>query len=85
MNYKNYIKSTYQGHEDPREHKENTHSCDECGNLLQDFEACECINEYIEKYILPNESNENIKLYYQNLLEYDNEYIKEHQKNNTLY
>ena len=42
------------------------------------------LKEYIEKYILPNETKENIILYYDGSLEYDKEYIKEHQKSNTL-
>lgn len=41
--------------------------------------------EYIEKYILPYESDK-IKLqYFQGLIEYDKEYIKEHKQFNTLY
>ena len=41
--------------------------------------------EYIEKYILPYESDK-IKLqYFQGLIEYDEEYIKEHKQFNTLY
>ena len=40
--------------------------------------------EYIKIYILPNETKENKKLYYDNCLEYCKEYIKEHIKLNTL-
>ena len=40
--------------------------------------------EYIKKYILPNETSENKKLFYNNCLEYDKEYIEEHIKYNTL-
>jgi len=40
--------------------------------------------EYIKKYILPNETKENKKLFKNNCLEYDTEYIKEHIKYNTL-
>jgi len=41
--------------------------------------------EYIEKYILPYESDK-IKLeYFKGLIEYDKEYIKEHKQYNTLY
>ena len=42
------------------------------------------LKQYIEKYILPNETKENIMLYYNGELEYDKEYIKEHQESNTL-
>lgn len=42
------------------------------------------LKEYIERYILPNETKENIILYYDGSLEYDKEYIKEHQEGNTL-
>ena len=40
--------------------------------------------EYIKTYILPNEPPETKELYYNNCLEYDKEYIKEHIKYNTL-
>jgi len=41
--------------------------------------------EYIKKYILPYESDK-IKLqYFEGLIEYDEEYIKEHKQFNTLY
>jgi hypothetical protein len=39
---------------------------------------------YIKKYILPNEPKENIIDYYDNNLEYNNEYLKEHICYNTL-
>ena len=42
------------------------------------------LKEYIEKYILTNDTKENIKLYYNGILQYDKEYIKEHIKYNTL-
>ena len=42
------------------------------------------LKEYIKKYILPNETKENILLYYDGCLEYEKEYIKEHIKHNTL-
>jgi|TARA_Y100000401_G_C8298907_1_gene212910 hypothetical protein len=34
--------------------------------------------QYIEKYIIPNESREMILQYYEGCLEYDNEYLEEH-------
>tara|TARA_R110000787_G_scaffold185055_1_gene296843 strand:- start:284 stop:439 length:156 start_codon:yes stop_codon:yes gene_type:complete len=42
------------------------------------------IKEYISKYILPNDTKENIILYYNGSLQYDKEYIKEHMKYNKL-
>ena len=42
------------------------------------------LKEYISKYILPNETKENILLYYDGSLEYDKEYIKDHIKYNNL-
>mgnify|MGYP003631466722 CR=1 FL=1 len=42
------------------------------------------LKEYIERYILPNETKENIILYYDGSLQYDKEYIKEHIKYNKL-
>tara|TARA_R110002126_G_scaffold220544_1_gene365961 strand:+ start:220 stop:375 length:156 start_codon:yes stop_codon:yes gene_type:complete len=42
------------------------------------------LKEYIERYILPNETKENIILYYDGSLQYDEEYIKEHIKYNKL-
>ena len=40
--------------------------------------------QYIKKYILPNDTKENQILYYKGELEYDEEYIKEHKQYNTL-
>tara|TARA_Y100001972_G_scaffold22569_1_gene27018 strand:+ start:717 stop:890 length:174 start_codon:yes stop_codon:yes gene_type:complete len=42
------------------------------------------INKYIKLYILPNESKNNIINYYNNNLEYDKEYLKEHILYNSL-
>ena len=42
------------------------------------------IKEYISIYILPNDTKENIILYYNGGLQYDKEYIKEHVKYNKL-
>ena len=85
MNYNEWKKGTYQKYEDPTNYKGNNYTCVECGNLLEVSEVCECINEYIEKYIIPNETNENIRLYYKGCLEYDNEYLEEHKKFNKEY
>ena len=41
--------------------------------------------EYIKRYILPYESDKIKLLYFQGLIEYDEEYIKEHKQFNTLY
>ena len=41
--------------------------------------------EYIEKYILPYESDKIKLLYFQGLIEYDDQYINEHKQFNTLY
>lgn len=38
--------------------------------------------EYIEKYIVPNDSKENQLLYQSGDLEYDNDYIEEHKQHN---
>ena len=57
---------------------DNTSICLDC------FEEEEQ-KEYIKEYILPNETQENKKLYYNGCLQYDKEYIKEHKKNNTLF
>tara|TARA_R100000655_G_scaffold5935_2_gene17644 strand:- start:1879 stop:2154 length:276 start_codon:yes stop_codon:yes gene_type:complete len=80
-----WMEATNQNFLNPTEYNGNNYTCNECGNLLEVSDVCECINEYIEEYIIPNESNENIKLYYKGCLEYDNEYIKEHKKYNTEY
>ena len=52
----------------------------------EDSEEIEGINlkEYIETYILPTETKENIILYHNYTMEYDTEYIREHIKHNTL-
>ena len=69
----------------PINYNSKNYTCDECGNLLEVSEVCECINEYIERYIIPNESNENIQMYYKGLLQYDENYLNEHKKFNKEY
>ena len=53
--------------------------------ICQDCFEEEEEKEYVEEYILPNETKENKKLYYNGCLQYDKEYIKDHKKYNTLY
>ena len=97
MNYKNYLQAVRQGYEDPTEYEPKIRYCEICDieEIKTYFVDNECIcqdckeeeenNKYIKQYILPNETQENKNLYYNGCLQYDNEYIKEHKKNNTLY
>ena len=97
MNHKNYLESIRQGFEDPTEYQPKTRCCDICDieeektyfvdntSICQDCFEEEEQKEYIKKYILPNETEENKNLYYNGCLQYDREYIEEHQKQNTLF
>ena len=54
MNYKNYLKAVRQGYEDPTQFEGQNYTCNECGELLEITEICECLQEEEE------ETNENI-------------------------
>jgi hypothetical protein len=45
MNYKNYLKAVRQGYEDPTLFNGNNYTCNECGELLEITEICECLQE----------------------------------------
>ena len=68
MNYKNYLKAVRQGYEDPTQFNGNNYTCDECGELLEITEVCECLEEEEEqkqKYTIKqtkNKFNINTKL-----------------------
>ena len=58
MKYKNYIISTYQGHEDPREYKPVNRFCNVCGikeentYFIEEQNICEDCNEEEKEEIL---------------------------------
>ena len=60
MNYKNYIKSTYQAYEDPRDYQQQDRFCNVCGikeentYFVEGQKICEDCNE--------EEKKENINL-----------------------
>tara|TARA_R110000751_G_scaffold144582_3_gene248171 strand:- start:1692 stop:1991 length:300 start_codon:yes stop_codon:yes gene_type:complete len=97
MNFKNWKEATEKGYLDPCEYQQKIKYCEVCDieesktyfveetNICQDCYEEKEQKEYIEKYIIPNETNENIKLFYNGCLEYDKEYIKEHKKYNKEY
>ncbi len=49
MNYKNYLKGIYQNYNNPTEFNGQNYTCNECGELLEITEICECLKEEEEK------------------------------------
>ena len=45
MNYKNYLKGIYQNYNNPTEFNGQNYTCNECGELLEITEFCECLKE----------------------------------------